>query len=147
MAILCLISRVHFASFVIMLPKLLNTVLHIHRLFLMYHNQHRGWRTWHFHNLSYFPHWCPLHSITNFQSINNVLCVGLWPVACRGCGFETRRRYGCLLCVLCVLVRGRCDELITRPEESYPRWCVVVCDLETSWMRQPWTSLGRSATR
>jgi len=23
-----------------------------------------------------------------------------------------------------------CDELITRPEESYRLWCVVVCDLE-----------------
>jgi hypothetical protein len=30
-----------------------------------------------------------------------------------------------------------CDELITRLEESYRLWCVVVCDLETSWMRRP----------
>jgi len=28
--------------------------------------------------------------------------------------------------------RGLCDELITRPEESYRLWCVVVCDPETS---------------
>jgi len=28
--------------------------------------------------------------------------------------------------------RGLCDELITRPEESYRLWCVVVCDLEIS---------------
>ena len=28
--------------------------------------------------------------------------------------------------------RGLCDELITRPEEYYRLWCVVVCDLETS---------------
>ena len=28
--------------------------------------------------------------------------------------------------------RGLCDELITRPEESYRLWCVVVYDLETS---------------
>jgi len=34
--------------------------------------------------------------------------------------------------------RGLCDELITRPEESYRLWCVVVCDLETSEMRRPW---------
>jgi len=27
--------------------------------------------------------------------------------------------------------RGLCNELITRPEESYRLWCVVVCDLET----------------
>jgi hypothetical protein len=26
--------------------------------------------------------------------------------------------------------RGLCDELITRLEESYRLWCVVVCDLE-----------------
>jgi len=25
--------------------------------------------------------------------------------------------------------RGLCDELITRPEESYRLFCVVVCDL------------------
>jgi len=28
--------------------------------------------------------------------------------------------------------RGLCDELITRPEESYRLWSVVLCDLETS---------------
>ena len=39
-----------------------------------------------------------------------------------------------------------CDELITRPEESYRLWCVVVCDLETSRMRRPWPALGSSAT-
>jgi len=33
--------------------------------------------------------------------------------------------------------RGLCDELITRPEESYRLWCVVVCDLETSRMGAP----------
>ena len=50
-------------------------------------------------------------------------------------------------CECCVLSgRGLCDELITRPEESYRLWCVVVCDLETSRMRRPWPALGRSAT-
>jgi len=34
-------------------------------------------------------------------------------------------------CECCVLAgRGLCDELITRPEESYGLGCVVVCDLE-----------------
>ena len=33
--------------------------------------------------------------------------------------------------------RGLCDELITRPEESYRLWCVV-CDLETSRMGAPY---------
>ena len=42
-------------------------------------------------------------------------------------------------CECCVLsARGLCDELITRPEESNWLWCVVVCDLGTSWMRRPW---------
>ena len=35
-------------------------------------------------------------------------------------------------CECCVLLSGRdlCDELITRPEETYRLWCVIVCDLE-----------------
>ena len=33
---------------------------------------------------------------------------------------------------------GLCDELITRPEESYRLWCVVVCDLETSRIGAPY---------
>jgi len=37
-------------------------------------------------------------------------------------------------------------KLITRPEESYRLWRVVVCDLETSRMRRPWPSSGRSTT-
>jgi hypothetical protein len=36
-------------------------------------------------------------------------------------------------CECCVFSgRGLCDELITRPEESYRLWCVVVCDQEAS---------------
>ena len=34
--------------------------------------------------------------------------------------------------------RGLCDELITRLEESYRLWCVVVCDLETSRIGAPY---------
>jgi len=50
-------------------------------------------------------------------------------------------------CECCVLSgRGLCDELITRPEEFYRLWCIVVCDLETSRMRRLWPALGRSAT-
>jgi len=50
-------------------------------------------------------------------------------------------------CDCCVLWgKGLCDELITRPEESYRMLGVVVCDLETSTMRRPWTTLGCSAT-
>ena len=38
-----------------------------------------------------------------------------WMSVCRDC---------------CVLSGSLCDKLITRPEESYQRWRVVVCDLE-----------------
>ena len=48
----------------------------------------------------------------------------------------TRMSVRCECCVLSG--RGLCDGLITGPEESYRLWCVVVCDLETSWMRRPW---------
>jgi len=53
------------------------------------------------------------------------------------------------VCCECRVLSGRglCDDLITRPEESYRLWCVVVCDLETSRMRRPWPALGRSATK
>ena len=52
------------------------------------------------------------------------------------------------VCCDCCVLSGRvlCDGLITRQEESYRLWCVVVCDLETSWMRRPWPALGCSAT-
>jgi len=53
------------------------------------------------------------------------------------------------VCFVCCVLSGRglCNELITRPEESYRLWCVVVCDLETSWMRRPWSTGGCRAKR
>jgi hypothetical protein len=47
-------------------------------------------------------------------------------------------------CYECCVLSGRdlCDGLITRLEESYGLWRVVVCDLETSWMRRPWSTGG-----
>jgi hypothetical protein len=46
-------------------------------------------------------------------------------------------------CECCVLSgRGFCDGLIILPEESCRLWCVVVCDLETSWIRRPWPTGG-----
>jgi hypothetical protein len=38
------------------------------------------------------------------------------------------------VCYECRVLSGRglCDEVITRPEESYRLWRVVVCDQETS---------------
>ena len=38
----------------------------------------------------------------------------------------------------CVLSGGGlCDELITRPEESYQLWCVIVCDIENLMNDEP----------
>ena len=44
------------------------------------------------------------------------------------------------VCYECCVLSGRglCDGLINPPEESYRLWCVVVCDLESSWMRRLW---------
>jgi len=60
-------------------------------------------------------------------------CRSQWPLACRDFGFESHRIHGRLSIKFCVLSgRGLCDELTTRPEESYRLLSVVVCDLETS---------------
>ena len=48
-------------------------------------------------------------------------------------------------CEWCVLSgTGLYDELITSTKESYRVLCVVVYDLETSWMRKPWPTGGLS---
>jgi hypothetical protein len=43
--------------------------------------------------------------------------------------------------------RGLCDELITRPEESYRLWCVVVCDLENFKNEEVMTRVGSQRHR
>jgi hypothetical protein len=60
-------------------------------------------------------------------------------------------------CECCVLSgRGLCDGLITRPEESYRLWRVVVCDQETSrneeakaryWAVKNTTTMGCNARK
>jgi hypothetical protein len=52
------------------------------------------------------------------------------------------------VCCECHVLSGRglCDELITRPEESYRLCCVVVCDLETSRIGAPYIYDIRSIT-
>ena len=44
------------------------------------------------------------------------------------------------VCCECRVLSGRglCDELITRPKESYRLCCVIVCDLETSRIGAPY---------
>ena len=53
------------------------------------------------------------------------------------------------LCRECCVLSGRglCDELITRPEESCWLWCVVICNLETSWRRRPCPTGGCCAEK
>jgi hypothetical protein len=48
------------------------------------------------------------------------------------------------VCCKCRVLSGRglCDGLITRPEESYRLWCVVVCDQEISNTRSLKTATG-----
>ena len=43
--------------------------------------------------------------------------------------------------------RGLCDELITRPEESYRVWCVVVYDLENIKNEEAMTRVGSQRHR
>jgi hypothetical protein len=46
-------------------------------------------------------------------------------------------------CECCVLSgRGLCDELITRPEESYRLWHVIVYDLENLKYEEVMTHVG-----
>jgi len=52
------------------------------------------------------------------------------------------------VCEYCVLSgRGLCDEMITRPEESYRMWCVVVCDLEKLKNEEAMTLVGSQRHR
>jgi hypothetical protein len=46
------------------------------------------------------------------------------------CSNPTRGMDVCLCECFVLSGRGLCDEMITRPEEFYQLWCVVVCDLE-----------------
>jgi len=51
-------------------------------------------------------------------------------------------------CECCVLSgRGLCDELITRPEESYRLWCGDVCDLENLRNEEVMTRVGSQRHR
>jgi hypothetical protein len=51
-------------------------------------------------------------------------------------------------CVCCVLSgRGLCNELITRPEESYWLWRITVCDHKTSWYEEAIACAGLQSQR
>jgi len=65
-----------------------------------------------------------------------------WPAAARLLRSWVRIPPGAWIFVCCecrvLSGRGLCDELITRPEESYRLCCVIVCDLETSRIGAPY---------
>ena len=53
-----------------------------------------------------------------------------------------RRAWMYVFCECCVLSgRSLCDGPIPLREKSYRLWCVSVCDIETSMMRQVWPEL------
>ena len=92
--------------------------------------------------------------ITTITYINSARVRSRWPrgirprsAAARLLRLWVRLPPGCLeVCCECYVLSGRrlCDELIVRPEESYRVRCVVLCDLEISRMKRPWSALGRS---
>ena len=100
---------------------------------------------------------CRISILLLFIPTNTAECRSQWPRGLRRRSAAARllrswvrippEAWMFVCCECCVLSgRGLCDELITRPEESYRLWCVVVCDFETSRMREPWLALRRGAT-
>ena len=75
---------------------------------------------------------------------NKVRHVSIPPLACWDCGFESHRGAWMSVCYGCCVLpcRGLCDELITRPEESYRLWCVAVCDLENLMNEEAMARVG-----
>jgi hypothetical protein len=82
-----------------------------------------------------------------FSNVMCYVCRSQWPRGLRRkseavhlLGLWVRIQPGAWMsiCCECCVLSGRFlfDEPITRPKESYRLWCVVVCDLETSWMRR-----------
>jgi hypothetical protein len=82
------------------------------------------------------------NKLINFKSINVKGGRSQWPrglrrrsTAARLLRSWVRIPVGAWIFVCCVCCvssgRGLCDELITRPEESYRLWSIVVCDQET----------------
>jgi len=86
-----------------------------------------------------------LTKVPEIPLINTNLNRSQWPhglrrrsTAARLLGLCVRMAWMFVCCVCCVLSgRGLCDELITRPEESYRLWYVVVCDLENLMNEEP----------
>jgi hypothetical protein len=120
---------------------------------LDYDQIYQGNLDWNLHRTSHTCSWR-----RQFKGINLIWCRSHWPRGLRRRSSTTRLlrlwvrispwTWIVVCCECCVLSgRGLCDELITRPEESYRLWCVVLCDLETSWMRRSWPTGGCRAKK
>jgi hypothetical protein len=57
--------------------------------------------------------------------------------------------WGLDVCYDCCVLPDKClcDELIIPPEESYRLQGVVVCDLETSWVKRLWSTAPKKKSR
>jgi hypothetical protein len=85
-----------------------------------------------------------LHTVCGERHLFHLKLVRCWSQAAARCASATARllrlwvriplRAWMFVCCECCVLSGRglCDELITRPEESYRLWRVVVFDQETS---------------
>ena len=104
----------------------------------------KGFSVWSRHHVFFFS-----RTIQIALKAYIYICQSQWPRGLRRGSAATRplRSWGRIppgawifvCCECCVLSgRGLCNELITRPEESYRMRCIDLCDLETSWMRRPW---------
>jgi len=91
--------------------------------------------------------------ITDISSTTSTRCRSQWPRRLRRRSSAARllrlwvrippRAWMFACCECCVLSgRGLWDGLITRPEESYRLWGVVVCDQETSKTRRLKPAIG-----
>jgi hypothetical protein len=88
-------------------------------------------------SLTNFSLQCLICRQTNFRMLFLVYCRSQWPRGLRRRSTAARPLRSCFRIppgawsVCCVLSgRGLCDEVITRPEESYRLWRVAVCDHE-----------------
>ena len=71
--------------------------------------------------------------------------LGVRPLACWDCGFESHQGNGPFSVVSVVCCQVEVSATSWSLIQSCRLWCVVVCDLETSWMRKPWSTGCRRA--
>ena len=97
--------------------------------------------------------WLLIKQFLFYLGINEGTCRSQWPRGLRHRSaaahllrlwFRISTGAWMSVCSECCVLSGRglCDEMVTRPEESYRMWCFVMCDPGTSWKRRSWPSGG-----